>query len=91
MDDTRRRILQQAVLPKFRAGDVPGGVEAGTDAIIQQLGLDPAGLPPRDRQRYWYNAIAHAQVDSAKAIEDANHLAPALHKAGYDIGPAPRK
>ena len=35
-------ILQQTVLPKFRAGDVEGGVVAGTDAIIQQLGLDPA-------------------------------------------------
>ncbi len=35
-------ILQQAVLPKFRAGDVEGGVVAGTDAIIDQLGLDPA-------------------------------------------------
>ena len=34
-------ILQSAVLPKFRAGDVSGGVVAGTDAIIQQLGLDP--------------------------------------------------
>jgi uncharacterized protein len=35
-------ILQNAVLPKFRAGDYDGGVEAGTDAIIAQLGLDPA-------------------------------------------------
>ena len=35
-------ILQQAVLPKFRAGDVEGGVVAGADAIIDQLGLDPA-------------------------------------------------
>jgi uncharacterized protein len=34
-------ILQSAVLPKFRAGDIEGGVSAGTDAIIQQLGLDP--------------------------------------------------
>jgi len=34
-------ILQTQVLPRFRAGDVDGGVEAGTDAIIQQLGLDP--------------------------------------------------
>ncbi len=33
-------ILQRAVLPKFRAGDVQGGVVAGTDAIITQLGLD---------------------------------------------------
>ena len=35
-------ILQSTVLPKFRAGDVEGGVSAGTDAIVQQLGLDPA-------------------------------------------------
>lgn len=32
-------ILQQAVLPKFRDGDMEGGVVAGTDAIIQQLTL----------------------------------------------------
>jgi uncharacterized protein len=35
-------ILQEQVLPKFRAGDVEGGVVAGTNAIIQQLSLDPA-------------------------------------------------
>ena len=35
-------ILQNAVLPKFRSGDIQGGVVDGTDAIIQQLGLDPA-------------------------------------------------
>ena len=34
-------ILQRAVLPKFKAGDVEGGVVAGTDAIVEQLGLDP--------------------------------------------------
>jgi uncharacterized protein len=32
-------IIQTAVLPKFKAGDLEGGVTAGTDAIIQQLGL----------------------------------------------------
>jgi uncharacterized protein len=35
-------ILQEQVLPKFRAGDTEGGVVAGTDAIIQQLSLDQA-------------------------------------------------
>ena len=34
-------ILQTQVLPRFRAGDVSGGVVAGTDALVQQLGLDP--------------------------------------------------
>ncbi len=33
-------ILQEQVIPKFRTGDVSGGVEAGTDALIQQLSLD---------------------------------------------------
>jgi uncharacterized protein len=34
-------ILQTQVLPRFRAGDMPGGVEAGADAIITQLQLPP--------------------------------------------------
>jgi uncharacterized protein len=34
-------ILQEQVLPKFRSGDVAGGVAAGADALVQQLGLDP--------------------------------------------------
>jgi uncharacterized protein len=33
-------ILQSAVLPKFKAGDIPGGIVAGTDAIIDQMGAD---------------------------------------------------
>jgi uncharacterized protein len=32
-------IIQTAVLPKFKAGDLEGGVAAGTDAIIAQLAL----------------------------------------------------
>ena len=34
-------ILQEKVLPKFRSGDIDGGVSDGADAIITQLGLDP--------------------------------------------------
>jgi uncharacterized protein len=41
-DALSSQILQEQVLPKFRAGDVDGGVTAGTDALIAQLGLDPA-------------------------------------------------
>ena len=32
-------ILQEKVLPKFRSGDVQGGIVDGTQAIVQQLGL----------------------------------------------------
>lgn len=32
-------IINQQIVPRFKAGDMPGGIEAGTDAIIQQLTL----------------------------------------------------
>ncbi len=32
-------IVQQQIVPRFKAGDMAGGIEAGTDAIIQQLTL----------------------------------------------------
>ena len=34
-------IIQSAILPKFRNGDISGGVVAGADAMIEQLGLPP--------------------------------------------------
>ena len=43
-------ILQRAVLPKFKAGDVAGGVVDGTDAIVQQLGLDPQAAAAQAQQ-----------------------------------------
>jgi uncharacterized protein len=33
-------IIQTQVLPKFRTGDFNGGVEAGVDALSQQLSLE---------------------------------------------------
>ncbi|PTT09493.1 TPM domain-containing protein, partial [Caulobacter sp. HMWF025] len=32
-------IIQSAILPNFKAGDLEGGVVAGTDAILKQLSL----------------------------------------------------
>jgi uncharacterized protein len=40
-------VNQTQVLPKFRAGDFNGGVEAGVDALIQQLSLDPSEAEKR--------------------------------------------
>ncbi len=51
---------------------------------------NPDELPPRDRQRYWYSAIAQAQVSSDAAVRDADKLAAALAKAGYAVGPSPQ-
>ena len=35
-------IINQAIVPKFKAGDIAGGIETGTDAIIRQLTLPQA-------------------------------------------------
>lgn len=40
-------------------------------AAVRDLGLEPAALPPRDRQRYWYAAIAQAHVDSPRPSKPA--------------------
>lgn len=40
-------ILQSRVLPAFRDGDMPRGVVAGTDALIEQLSLDPSEAEAR--------------------------------------------
>nr|WP_255548127.1 TPM domain-containing protein [Erythrobacter ani] len=39
-------IIQNQILPRFRDGDYPGGIAAGTDAIVTQL-----VLPPDEAQR----------------------------------------
>jgi uncharacterized protein len=43
-------IIQSAVLPRFRAGDLEGGVTAGTDAIVQQLSLPDGEAKTRVQQ-----------------------------------------
>jgi len=50
-------ILQEDVLPKFRTGDVEGGVVDGTNALITQLSLDPQA----------------AQAQAAQAVQQSQH------------------
>lgn len=57
---------------------------------VRELGLDPALLSPRDRQRYWYQAIAQARVDSPEAVQSAESLREPLRAAGYVVGAAPK-
>jgi len=45
-------LLQQQVLPRFKAGDMEGGVVAGTNAIIDQLAL------PEDQAKARVAAVA---------------------------------
>ena len=52
-------ILQDKVLPKFRDGDMAGGIMDGTDALLEQLGLD--------------DATAHARVASQSRTQVVYH------------------
>jgi uncharacterized protein len=40
-------ILQSAVLPKFRSGDFNGGIQAGVDALVQQMSLETSAAEAR--------------------------------------------
>ena len=57
--------------------------------LVREYGADPDTLAPRDRERFWYSAIAAARVDSREAIAEADRLAAPLKGLGYHVGPAP--
>ena len=52
---------------------------------VREFGVDPDALPPRDRERFWYSAIARANIDSDEAAQLADKLAERLKKHGYEI------
>ena len=56
-------IIQQQILPRFRQGDLPGGVVAGADAIIEQL-----TLPPEEAQRIAAEAEARPTPEAEGGI-----------------------
>ena len=58
-------------------------------SLVRELGTDPDALAARDRERFWYSAIALAKVDSREAVADADRLAPRLAALGYVVGPPP--
>jgi uncharacterized protein len=50
-DARSRLIIENAILPRFRAGDFSGGVEAGTAAILEVLSGDPEAAERQLRVR----------------------------------------
>jgi hypothetical protein len=57
--------------------------------LVRELGTDPDTLAARDRERFWYSAIALARLDSHEAVAEADMLVPRLAALGYVVGPAP--
>jgi hypothetical protein len=56
---------------------------------VRELGLDPADLPPRDREKFWYTAISRAGVGTAEAAASAREVVEKLRPLGYEVGPPP--
>lgn len=40
-DAFSNRVIEEIIIPRFRAGDFPGGIMAGTDALMTQLQAPP--------------------------------------------------
>lgn len=57
--------------------------------LVREYGADPDALTARDRERFWYAAIAVSKVDSAEAIAEADRLVPKLKALGFVVGPSP--
>ena len=53
--------------------------------MVRELGIDPDALPPRDRQRFWYSAIAQAKIDSPASNKAADRFIEKLAEIGYDV------
>jgi hypothetical protein len=54
---------------------------------VRELGQEPASLPPRDRQRFWFTAIARCALDSEAAGRAGDRFADVLRAHGYQVGP----
>jgi uncharacterized protein len=46
-DAVSRLIIENAIIPRFKAGDMPGGIERGVDDIVQVLSGDAAAFKER--------------------------------------------
>jgi hypothetical protein len=57
--------------------------------LVREYGADPDALAPRDRERFWYSAIAQAKVDSREAVAEGDRLVGPLKGLGYVVGPVP--
>ena len=56
-------IINDVILPKFKAGDMPGGIVDGTDAIIHQL-----ALPEDEAKQFAAQAAQQAQPEQGVPV-----------------------
>jgi len=54
-------------------------------SLVKELGADPEALSVRDREKFWYAAIALAGVGSLEAHNQAERLADRLKRLGLHV------
>jgi uncharacterized protein len=64
-DLTSRRIIDESIVPQFRAGDYAGGVEVGLERMMQVVRGEP--LPPPDQG--WQDGAKGAQERGSSVVE----------------------
>jgi hypothetical protein len=57
--------------------------------LVREFVADPESLSPKDREKFWYSAVALAQVDGPEAHTQADQLAQRLTAFGLFVGPPP--
>jgi uncharacterized protein len=66
-------IINNDIVPRFKAGDMPGGIEAGTDAIVSQL-----TLPPQQAQQIAAQAVRQSRQSRDQGVPVVFIVAAAL-------------
>jgi uncharacterized protein len=61
-DATSNRIIEEIIVPRFRAGDFAGGIDAGVDQIMRVIDGEPLPPPPK------WQAPRHSSRDVGNAL-----------------------
>jgi uncharacterized protein len=62
------RIVRDTILPRFKAGDLPGGIAAGADEVVAQLSLSPEEARLRAEQAGKEQASAEKNINPIPVI-----------------------
>jgi uncharacterized protein len=69
-DGKAGEIRDEYIIPAFKAGDMSGGIIAGTNAIIQYLGPTPFEKRAEERERARAEAAAREKLAAAERAEN---------------------
>jgi uncharacterized protein len=81
------RIIRQEIAPRFKAGDIPGGVRAGTDAILKTIeGTYQAAEEPQGRSLPGSGALQYVVIGIFVGVLAGLILSQGLRRARALLG-----